>query len=68
MTFFSKLTNKNGPIYPWSQKKLNITNPFPRVGHSASQSARDNDIFIFGGIAKGKARNDVYLLDTSEYT
>ncbi|CAG8495640.1 1551_t:CDS:2, partial [Paraglomus occultum] len=35
------------------------------VGHSASQSARDNDIFIFGGIAKGKARNDVYLLDAN---
>ncbi|CAG8499773.1 1565_t:CDS:2 [Paraglomus brasilianum] len=65
MTFFSKLTNKSGPIYPWSQKKLNITNPFPRVGHSASQSARDNDIFIFGGVAKGRARNDVYLLEAN---
>ncbi|KAG9284609.1 hypothetical protein G9A89_004651 [Geosiphon pyriformis] len=67
MTFLSKpkKQHQSTPVYPWSQKRLSISNPFPRYGHSASQNAHKNEIFIFGGIAKGKARNEVFVMEAN---
>ncbi|CAG8450882.1 13534_t:CDS:2 [Ambispora gerdemannii] len=67
MSFLPGKTKKhqNNNAYPWSQKKLENLNPFPRFGHSASQNAQNNDIYLFGGISQGKAKNDVFLVDAN---
>ncbi|CAG8446039.1 13609_t:CDS:2 [Funneliformis caledonium] len=54
---------QTGTLYPWSQRKLSISNPFPRYGHSASQNAISNELFLFGGIARGKLRNEVFTVE-----
>ncbi|CAG8759978.1 8625_t:CDS:2, partial [Dentiscutata erythropus] len=51
--------------YPWSQRKLRQTNPFPRFEHSASDASTNNEIFIFGGIFQGQTTNEVYVIETS---
>ncbi|RIA83176.1 hypothetical protein C1645_834209 [Glomus cerebriforme] len=51
--------------YPWSQKKISISNPFPRYGHSASQNATNNEFFLFGGIVRGKPRNEAFVVDVN---
>ncbi|RIA92193.1 hypothetical protein C1645_820989 [Glomus cerebriforme] len=50
---------------PWVQKKLSITNPFPRYGHSINQSGINDQIYIFGGIAGGNVTNDVLMVETN---
>ncbi|GET58069.1 hypothetical protein RIR_jg27089.t2 [Rhizophagus irregularis DAOM 181602=DAOM 197198] len=56
---------QTGTSYPWSQKKISISNPFPRYGHSASQSATDNEFFLFGGIVRGKPRNEAFVVEVN---
>ncbi|CAI2167073.1 18308_t:CDS:10 [Funneliformis geosporum] len=56
---------QTGTLYPWSQRKLSISNPFPRYGHSASQNAINNELFLFGGIARGKPRNEVFTVEVN---
>ncbi|CAG8553054.1 6268_t:CDS:10, partial [Acaulospora morrowiae] len=56
----------NNQAFPWSQRKINSsTNIFPRHGHSTSQYAINNEIFIFGGIFRGQPRNDLYVMETN---
>jgi hypothetical protein len=57
---------QTGASYPWSQKKISISNPFPRYGHSASQSATNNEFFLFGGIVRGKPRNEAFVVEVSK--
>ncbi|CAG8478565.1 1426_t:CDS:10 [Diversispora eburnea] len=54
-----------GPIFPWSQIKLEKLNPFPRYGHSSNEWTNNNQIFFFGGIVGGKAQNDIFMLETT---
>ncbi|KAF9566136.1 hypothetical protein CPC08DRAFT_720114 [Agrocybe pediades] len=43
--------------------------PFPRYGHSLSTTATANgDLFIFGGLVRERARNDVYVYNTNNST
>ncbi|CAG8499846.1 6197_t:CDS:2 [Dentiscutata heterogama] len=51
--------------YPWSQRKLRHTIPFPRFEHSASDVSTNNELFIFGGIYQGQTTNEVYVIETS---
>ncbi|CAG8467955.1 11154_t:CDS:10 [Scutellospora calospora] len=51
--------------YPWFQRKLRVTNPFPRFGHSTSDVAVNNELFIFGGNFQGQATNEVFVIETS---
>ena len=51
---------------PWSQKKLSISNPFPRYGHSANQNGINDEIYIFGGIVNGRSTNDTFMMQTSK--
>ncbi|RUS29259.1 hypothetical protein BC938DRAFT_480867 [Jimgerdemannia flammicorona] len=65
MSIFSKFTkHADKGVYPWSQKKLNVTSPLPRGGHSADQVALGNDIYLFGGIAKGQPRRDLFIIES----
>ncbi|CAG8530610.1 3379_t:CDS:2, partial [Racocetra fulgida] len=54
-------------IYPWSQKKLNKFNPFPRNGHSVSDHVISNELFIFGGFVNEKATNELFVADVSKH-
>ncbi|CAG8437900.1 7511_t:CDS:10 [Diversispora eburnea] len=64
MQIFNKLKQPNGPMFPWSQRKLNINqNVFPRYGHSINQQAIGNELFLFGGIVRGHPRNDLFAVD-----
>ncbi|RUS22386.1 hypothetical protein BC937DRAFT_89461 [Endogone sp. FLAS-F59071] len=67
MSLFSKFTKHSDKsvVYPWSQRKLNITSPLPRSGHSADQVALGNDIFLFGGVAKGQPRRDLFIIEST---
>ncbi|RHZ87766.1 hypothetical protein Glove_30g35 [Diversispora epigaea] len=65
MSLVSKLKPTAGPIFPWSQIKLEKLNPFPRYGHSSNEWTNNNQIFFFGGIVGGKAQNDVFMLETN---
>ncbi|PPQ64520.1 hypothetical protein CVT26_002059 [Gymnopilus dilepis] len=41
--------------------------PFPRYGHAMPATATQNgDLFLFGGLVRESARNDVYLLSTRD--
>jgi hypothetical protein len=57
---------QTGTLYPWSQKTISVSNPFPRYGHSASQNAIDNEFFLFGGISRGKSRNEAFSVEVSK--
>ncbi|CAG8776132.1 15311_t:CDS:2, partial [Dentiscutata heterogama] len=52
-------------IYPWSQRKLNKFNPFPRNGHSVSDTI-NNEIFFFGGFVNEKATNELFVIDVND--
>ncbi|KAE9404374.1 galactose oxidase [Gymnopus androsaceus JB14] len=41
--------------------------PFPRYGHALPATAsRDGELYLFGGMVRGAARNDLYLLHARE--
>jgi len=62
---FSK-RKQAGTSFPWTQRKLSISNPFPRYGHSAGQNAINDEFFLIGGIARGKLRNEIFSVEVSK--
>ncbi|KAG0309489.1 Negative regulator of mitotic exit [Dissophora globulifera] len=48
---------------PWSSGVVMSTNPFPRFAHTASYVTTGTDIYVFGGIVKGSAQKDVFVID-----
>ncbi|KAF0461275.1 cell end marker tea3 [Gigaspora margarita] len=55
----------NNKTFPWSQRKLNKFNPFPRNGHSVSDTI-NNEIFFFGGFVNEKATNELFVIDIND--
>jgi hypothetical protein len=57
------ILNKPGVIAPTTPSPP----PFPRYGHALPANAGANgELFIFGGLVKESARNDVYLFSTKD--
>ncbi|CAG8586834.1 10762_t:CDS:10 [Funneliformis mosseae] len=67
MQIFSKKLKQQNNQVPWSQRKLSLSNLLPRHGHSTNQSGVNDELCIFGGIYKGRATNDVFILDTNTF-
>ncbi|KAI9769361.1 MAG: hypothetical protein M1840_004062 [Geoglossum simile] len=62
-------TNPNASLYPWSQRRLQISSshlsPFPRYGHAAnSLSSKEGDIYLMGGLIKSQTvRGDLWIVE-----
>jgi hypothetical protein len=55
--------NKPGIVPPTSPSP----SPFPRYGHALPSSATQNgDLFLFGGLVREAACNDLYLFSTRD--
>ncbi|CAI2168279.1 5442_t:CDS:10 [Funneliformis geosporum] len=67
MQIFSKKLKQQNTQVPWSQRKLSLSNLLPRHGHSTNQSGVNDELCIFGGIYKGGATNDVFILETNTF-
>ncbi|KDR85383.1 hypothetical protein GALMADRAFT_1324087 [Galerina marginata CBS 339.88] len=59
------IINKPGVAPPTSPSP----SPFPRYGHALPATATPNgDLYLFGGLVRESARNDVYLFSTRDNT
>jgi hypothetical protein len=57
------ILNKPGIVPPTSPSPT----PFPRYGHALPATATANgDLFLFGGLVRETARNDLYLFSTRD--
>ena len=57
------ILNKPGVVPPTSPSP----SPFPRYGHTIPATAAANgDLFLFGGLVRGVARNDLYSFSTRD--
>lgn len=55
------------PQHPWSSRRISTFNPFPRYGHASNmQAGKDADIFVFAGLVKEKAMNDLWVVNAAE--
>jgi hypothetical protein len=59
-SFSTHQSNAHGP---WSSGMAMSTNPFPRFAHTAAYVTTGTDIFVHGGIVKGSAQKDLYVID-----
>ncbi|KAK9330115.1 hypothetical protein V1520DRAFT_341341 [Lipomyces starkeyi] len=56
--------------YPWSQRPLiGPSYPFPRYGHSSSNTAsKTGYIYVFGGLKGSTPKNDLWVIEVDTYT
>ncbi|KAF9365637.1 Negative regulator of mitotic exit [Mortierella sp. NVP85] len=59
-SFSTHQSNAHGP---WSSGMAMSANPFPRFAHTAAYVTTGTDIFVHGGIVKGSAQKDLYVID-----
>lgn len=63
-SFSTHQSNALGAAHgPWSSGMPLSTNPFPRFAHTAAYVTTGTDIFVHGGIVKGSAQKDLYVID-----
>ncbi|KAJ8101360.1 hypothetical protein POJ06DRAFT_251290 [Lipomyces tetrasporus] len=55
--------------YPWAQRPLiGPLYPFPRYGHSTSNStSKTGNIYLFGGLKGSTAKNDLWVIEADTY-
>ncbi|KAK9323406.1 hypothetical protein V1517DRAFT_320672 [Lipomyces orientalis] len=55
--------------YPWAQRPLiGSSYPFPRYGHSTSNStSQTGNIYLFGGLKGSTAKNDLWVIEADTY-
>ena len=57
----------SSPSNPWTARWIKNTNPFPRYGHASNAlSGKEGEVFVFGGLVRGVAKNDLWLVNSSK--
>ena len=57
----------SSPSHPWTARWIKNTNPFPRYGHASNAlSGKEGEVFVFGGLVRGVAKNDLWLVNSSK--
>ncbi len=60
-----KIPGPSTPSHPWSSRRISKDNPFPRYGHATNNAAgKEGEIFIFGGLVKESAKNDLWMIES----
>ncbi|BFZ58696.1 Negative regulator of mitotic exit [Savitreella phatthalungensis] len=63
----AQLQQQQQPQWPWSSREVSgQSSPFPRYGHATNaQAGREGDVYLFGGLVRELAKNDLWQIDAA---